>query len=187
MSLRAQVAQIAVVLRREADGIEADPHLNPLIRKADAEVRRTAASRIDAALIDESAQGVPTVRDGIEQALRTLRRLGDAAVPSRAARVRAALDESARLIREAYDGNGEQTAIAAQQPKAAPELAAAMAETRQTRERLTAEADRLDTEAAKDDGTREGTRDGISRLLLERRAEWCRSQAATLREIGGIR
>jgi hypothetical protein len=79
-------------------------------------------------------------------------------------------------------------AVKAWHPHDAPrELREAMAETRRFRERLTAEADRLDTEAAKDDGTREGTRDGISRLLLERHAEWCRAQAATLRGIGGIR
>jgi len=46
-SLRARVMQIADRLRHDADGIEADPHLSPLTRHADAEARRTAAARLD--------------------------------------------------------------------------------------------------------------------------------------------
>jgi hypothetical protein len=101
-TLRAQVAQIAAGLKREADLIEADPYLNPLIRPAIAEAYRTAAGRVDIALSDDSRRPVRTVRDGIDQALKNLRRMGDACAPSRAAKVRAALAECERAVREAY-------------------------------------------------------------------------------------
>jgi hypothetical protein len=102
LTLHAQVTQIAAGLKREADLIEADPHLNPLIRPAIAEAYRTAAGRIDIALSDDSRRPVRTVRDGISQALANLRRMGDACAPSRAAKVRAALAECERAVREAY-------------------------------------------------------------------------------------
>jgi cation transport regulator ChaB len=107
LSLRAEVTQVARELRREADGIEADPYLNRFAREADAGARRTAAARIEMAVREDRARPAPTVRDGIDQALRTLRRMGDAAAPSRAARVRAALDQCARSIREAYGEDGD--------------------------------------------------------------------------------
>lgn len=69
---------------------------------------------------------------------------------------------------------------------AAPELAAAMAETRGMREKLTAEAHRLDAAAAKAETARDGSRDGTYRMMLDQRAEWCREQAAALRDIAGI-
>jgi uncharacterized protein (DUF4415 family) len=118
-SLHAQATQVARELRREADGIEADPYLNKFAREADAGARRTAAARVEMAVAEDRSKPVPTVRSGIEQALQTLRRMGDACAPSRAARVRAALAESERLIREAYDGTGD---LDAQEPHAAPEL-----------------------------------------------------------------
>jgi hypothetical protein len=102
LSLRAQVAQVAAGLKREADLIEADPHLNPLIRPAIAEAYRTAAGRIDISLSDDSRRPARTARDGISQALSNLRRMGDACAPSRAAKVRAALAECERAVREAY-------------------------------------------------------------------------------------
>lgn len=71
-------------------------------------------------------------------------------------------------------------------PQPAPELAAAMAETRQLREHLAALAVELEAEAAKDETARENARDGISRLLLERRAEWCRWLAAKLNALSGV-
>lgn len=122
-SLRAQVTRVARGLRREADGIEADPYLNKFAREADAGARRTAAARIETAVTEDRSRPAPTVRDGIEQALRTLRRLSDGTVPPRRARVKAAIAESERLIREAYDGTDEATA--AREPQPAPELAAA--------------------------------------------------------------
>lgn len=104
VSLRGRSIEIAAVLRREADVIEADPYLSPIVRRADAEARRTAAARIEMAVAEDRARPAVPLREGIEQALGNLRRLGDAAVPSRAVRIRAALDESSRLIRAAMDG-----------------------------------------------------------------------------------
>lgn len=122
LSLRAEVTQTARGLRREADGIETDPYLNQHVRHADAEARRAAAARIEMAVTEDRNRPAPTVRDGIDQALSALRRMGDACTPSRAARVRAALAESERLIREAYDGS----AIAAQGARPAPGASSAL-------------------------------------------------------------
>lgn len=103
-SLRGRIIEIAAGLRLEADAIEADPYLNPHIRRADAEARRTAAARLDIAVAEDRARPAVPLQEGFDRALRNLRRLGDASVPSRAVRVRAALDEATRLIREAMDG-----------------------------------------------------------------------------------
>ena len=105
-SLRAQVTQVMAGLRREADAIEADPYLNPLISRAHAEAYRTAAARIDIAVQEDRARPATPLREGIDQALKNLRRLGDATAPPRAVRVRAAIAESERLIREAMDSDG---------------------------------------------------------------------------------
>jgi len=99
--LRALVKSVADGLRRDADGIEADPHLNPHVRRADAEARRTAAERIDMAIAEDRATPGRPLREAFEEELRTMRRLAGAAAPSRAARVRAAVAECERLIREA--------------------------------------------------------------------------------------
>lgn len=101
--LHARVKEVADWLRRDADAIDADPLLNKHIRHADAEARRTAAERIDMALAEGSPRPGAPLRERFEEELRTMRRLAGAAAPSRAARVRAAIDESARLIREAMD------------------------------------------------------------------------------------
>lgn len=105
--LRGHAKRIAAGLRREADAIDADPLLNPLVRHADAEARRSAAARIEIALAEDRAQMAIPLHEAIEQTLKNLRRLGDVAAGPRAARIRAALDESARLVREAMDGDDD--------------------------------------------------------------------------------
>lgn len=104
-SLRGRVIEIATTLKREADLIEADPYLNPLIRRAHAEAYRTSAARLEIAVQEDRARPAKPLREGIDQALRNLSRLGDAVAPSRRQRVRAALDEATRSIREALDGD----------------------------------------------------------------------------------
>jgi hypothetical protein len=110
LTLRALVTQVARELRREADGIEADQQLNTLARRADAGARRTAAARIEMAIEEEALTSPAPAGDArgrIGQALAEMRRMGDAMAPSRARRVRAALDQSERLIREAYGEDGD--------------------------------------------------------------------------------
>lgn len=101
--LRGDVMQVAAGLRREADAIEADLYLNPLARQADAGARRTAAGRIDLAVADDRRRPARDLRDAVEDALSNLCRLGDAEVPSRKGRTRAAIDEGIRVIRAAFE------------------------------------------------------------------------------------
>jgi hypothetical protein len=101
--LRARVKLVAAGLRRDADGIEADPHLNPHVRRADAEARRTAAERID--LVAGERPAPRPVREAFEELLSAMRRHAGAVAPSRKAAVRAAVGECEQLIREAMDSD----------------------------------------------------------------------------------
>ena len=64
----------------------------------------------------------------------------------------------------------------------APELAAAMAETRLMRERIATLADELDTAAAKAQAAHDDAKNITLRLVEGFRADLCRDYAAKLRE-----
>lgn len=105
-TLRNRVREIADQLRKDADGIDADPYLSPLTRHADAEARRTAAARLDIAVAEDRAAAPLPVADAIRGALSALRRYAGATGPSRSARVHGAVADAERLILEALEGGG---------------------------------------------------------------------------------